>query len=328
MSQIPLSQKLFVNSLTPLSCVFAALGIWQSKRKIEKEDLLNRIKIQNASGKIFSLTDEKLRDVEIQKKLNYYKIAVRGRFDHSREILIKPRSLITQETPDQYTTNDTFSTKNFIRSSNAPVYGAFVITPFILEKSKEETSTSTNTNINTLYTILINRGYINDSNLYQTSRDSRSFPQGPISLFGVFRKEGDRSSKKISKYVNENGEQYTFTSFKHHGNICDYLTKNLKSNNNNVNNVDVDDNHSTSSQEILLPICIDEDELSPNKNYDIEGTPVGNQTQLDLPNNHLGYVLQWFGFALAVLYIKRSRFGKGTQYYKMLQLEKSKKKSS
>ena len=33
--------------------------------------------------------------------------------------------------------------------------------------------------------------------------------------------------------------------------------------------------------------------------------PVGGQTRLSLPNNHLGYALTWYGLALALLVIHR-----------------------
>jgi surfeit locus 1 family protein len=48
----------------------------------------------------------------------------------------------------------------------------------------------------------------------------------------------------------------------------------------------------------LLPVVIEAD-ATPNPG----GLPVGGQTVIDLPNNHLQYVITWYGLALALLAI-------------------------
>lgn len=52
--------------------------------------------------------------------------------------------------------------------------------------------------------------------------------------------------------------------------------------------------------EPLAPLVVEAD-ATPNPG----GLPLGGQTRLDIPNNHLQYVITWFGFALslAVIYI-------------------------
>jgi surfeit locus 1 family protein len=48
----------------------------------------------------------------------------------------------------------------------------------------------------------------------------------------------------------------------------------------------------------LLPVVIEAD-ATPNPG----GLPIGGQTQIELPNNHLQYVITWYGLALALLAI-------------------------
>jgi len=50
----------------------------------------------------------------------------------------------------------------------------------------------------------------------------------------------------------------------------------------------------------LAPVIVQADD-SPNPG----GFPVGGQTRIDIPNNHLDYALTWFGLAvvLAVIFV-------------------------
>ncbi|RMF11726.1 MAG: SURF1 family protein [Alphaproteobacteria bacterium] len=57
----------------------------------------------------------------------------------------------------------------------------------------------------------------------------------------------------------------------------------------------------------VLPVLVDAD-ATPNPG----GFPVGGQTRIDIPNNHLDYALTWFGLAVALLviyvvYLRRRR---------------------
>jgi surfeit locus 1 family protein len=47
--------------------------------------------------------------------------------------------------------------------------------------------------------------------------------------------------------------------------------------------------------EEFMPILLDVDS-TPNKG----GYPIGGQTRVEIPNNHLGYALTWFGLAIAL----------------------------
>ena len=48
----------------------------------------------------------------------------------------------------------------------------------------------------------------------------------------------------------------------------------------------------------LLPVVLEAD-ATPNPG----GLPLGGQTRTELPNNHLQYVITWYGLALALLAI-------------------------
>ena len=237
-----------------------------------------------------------------KKKLSpsshYYKVAIQGKFDHSREILIKPRSKVINEPAP--TIVDNFNPNNFLRSGNESInYGCFVVTPFCVDGKENEN-----------LTILVNRGFIEEDLAEQKDRNAESLPNGKETIIGIFRKSGDRNSQNVVKEYFGNSQEdqngnpkltpkYAHTSFKNHSQLCNYISS-----------------KSTNENEVILPICIDEDDLSPNKKNRVTGTPDGDQTVLQLPNNHLGYLLQWFGLALGVIYVRRSWFGRGTEFYR------------
>ena len=57
----------------------------------------------------------------------------------------------------------------------------------------------------------------------------------------------------------------------------------------------------------FLPLVLEAD-ATPNP----EGYPIGGQTRLSLPNNHLGYAVTWYGLALALLIIHRRALAEKT----------------
>lgn len=120
-----------------------ALGIWQVNRRKWKTNLIETLKSRTQAepisllekfvfflkvrcclfdiiGEIFSL--DRLPELE------YYPVRVRGKFDHSREILIEPRSRL-----------DTQAHENRTGARQAPPsqsFGAHVITPFRVANRK------------------------------------------------------------------------------------------------------------------------------------------------------------------------------------------------
>ena len=132
-------------------------------------------------------------------------------------------------------------------------------------------------------TIMVNRGFLPDNQLDQNNRDKNSLQSEATTVTGIFRIKGDKPNQ-TSHYMYNSDESARFNN-KHHETMAKFL-------------VEKSDNY----DEIVYPFCVDELVDSENKDYDVEGTPVGGQTRLDIPNNHLGYILQWFGLAVAVMY--------------------------
>ncbi|CAF1216823.1 unnamed protein product [Adineta ricciae] len=110
-----------------------ALGCWQVSRRKWKINLIETLKTRIQAEPI-SL----LENLDRLPELEYYPVRVRGKFDHSREILIEPRSRL-----------DISASENRTGSRQAPVaqtHGAHVITPFRVA--------------NRNYDILVNRGFV------------------------------------------------------------------------------------------------------------------------------------------------------------------------
>lgn len=264
----------FKHLLIPVGTVCTGLGVWQTRRKFEKEEMLQKIDLQRNSDSVLMINAEKLKSTEILDKINFLKVGITGKFLHDQEILVGPRSLFDPETGIS-----TGRKKGEAHTDENSTYGNFVVTPFLLEDGKT--------------VILVNRGWLDDELSNQSLRDLASLPasKDATTLFGYFRQVSDKTPRQIRE-VHEIQEDHTTpivfrkTSQKNHNRICQYLEENFPS-----------------SQSLeYIPVCIDEDHRSPNKNYRVIGTPIGSQTNLDIPNNHLGYLLQWFGLAFVCFY--------------------------
>ena len=75
-----------------LTTIFGGLGVWQVRRAREKEDLIAKIALQKVQKESIELDIEKA--LENHKELDYFRIKVSGKFDHSREIHIVPRQML------------------------------------------------------------------------------------------------------------------------------------------------------------------------------------------------------------------------------------------
>ncbi|UYV67151.1 SURF1 [Cordylochernes scorpioides] len=140
---------------------FLALGTWQIQRLKWKEDLIAKLKERTAMAPIELPEDlRKLEDME------YYPVVVRGHYDHSREVFIKPRTLHLENAG---------RLESGIMSS--PKHGAHVITPFMVSGRNEE--------------ILINRGWVPTSHLNPKTRESGQVT-GEVSVVGLVRKSDKR----------------------------------------------------------------------------------------------------------------------------------------
>jgi len=262
-----------------LTTIFGGLGVWQVRRAREKEDLIAKIALQKVQKESIALDIEKA--LENHKELDYFRIKVSGKFDHSREIHIVPRQML-----DPYDGTQTRHTRGSLhtgaedmhKSSSATDqdrnYGGYIITPFRCNDTSGNPTDKT---------IMVNRGFLPDNQLDQEKRDKNSMNSGVTTVTGIFRIKGDKPNQ-TSHYMYNSDESARFNN-KHHETMAKFLVE-----------------KSDDFDEIVYPFCVDELVDSENKDYDIEGTPIGGQTRLDIPNNHLGYILQWFGLAIAVMY--------------------------
>ncbi|KAK9499841.1 hypothetical protein O3M35_002802 [Rhynocoris fuscipes] len=135
------------------------LGTWQIKRKKWKEDLIENLNLKTREPAVpLPATDYEVSQLEFRK------VRVRGHFDHSGEMYLGPRSLLSDG-------QSTYQGKLLSTASNNSS-GYLVITPFLLSDTNEK--------------ILVNRGWIPFAN-----KNPKTRPDGQITeeveLEGVVR---------------------------------------------------------------------------------------------------------------------------------------------
>lgn len=132
------------------------LGTWQVKRRDWKLNLIEEVKTKNKSPPV-----ELPNDFETFSTMEYQRIHVRGKFDHSKELYIGPRQPITG--------NDEGGGGII---SSRPQTGYLVVTPFhITDKDM---------------TILVNRGWV-PKNKVDPSKRSEGQVSEEIELVGTVR---------------------------------------------------------------------------------------------------------------------------------------------
>uniref|UniRef100_A0A336N5E4 SURF1-like protein n=1 Tax=Culicoides sonorensis TaxID=179676 RepID=A0A336N5E4_CULSO len=134
------------------------LGCWQVKRKIWKENLIKELESKTKLGPV--PIPENLTDVD---RMEYHTVKVTGEFLHDRELLLGPRSLIT----DGDMTSD-----GGLMTQKQETIGFHVITPLKLEGREEM--------------ILVNRGWIPASKKNPRTRPEGQI-EGTVELQGVVR---------------------------------------------------------------------------------------------------------------------------------------------
>ena len=116
-------------------------------------------------------------------------------------------------------------------------------------------------------TVFINRGWVPNEKVNSASR-----PEGQLSgiqkVCGIFRGEGQTGA-----FTPENDVIANVWYYRNSRQMAEAIRL-----------------------ETPFPIFIDADS-TPNPG----GFPVGGQTKVDLPNNHLGYAITWFGLAITLL---------------------------
>uniref|UniRef100_A0A1I8PCI9 SURF1-like protein n=1 Tax=Stomoxys calcitrans TaxID=35570 RepID=A0A1I8PCI9_STOCA len=139
------------------------LGVWQTKRKVWKEQLIKDIETLTKMAPV-DLPD----DLDTLKNMEYRAVKVKGHFIHEKELVMGPRGFIRP---------DGAETQGGLFSQRDGGNGYWIITPFKLNDRDD--------------TILINRGWIPRKNLNPETRQAGQITK-EIELTCVVRKGEQR----------------------------------------------------------------------------------------------------------------------------------------
>ncbi|KAK6481010.1 surfeit locus protein 1-like [Huso huso] len=213
------------------------LGTWQVKRRQWKLQLIQELQ---------SLTTAEPIDLPIEpmelNSLEYRRVKVRGRFDHSKELYILPRSQVDPER----------EAREAGRITSSGESGANVVTPFHCTDRG--------------VTILVNRGFVPRKKINPETR-MKGQVQEEVDLVGVVRLTEVRKP-----FVPQNDTERNRWHFR-----------------------DLEAMAKVAGTE---PIFIDADFSST-----IPGGPIGGQTRVTLRNEHMQYIITWYGLCGATTYM-------------------------
>lgn len=218
------------------------LGTWQVQRRRWKLKLIADLEARVAAEPIPLPTDP----LEL-KELEYRPVMVRGRFDHSKELYIQPRSLVNPER----------EAREAGKLSSSADSGANVITPFYC----------TDLGI----TILVNRGFVPRKSLNPSTR-SRGQIEDEVELVGIVR-----LSETRKPFVPQNDIE------RNHWHYKDLAAM----------------GRVTGAEPILIDANLDST---------VPGGPIGGQTRVTLRNEHMQYIVTWYGLCAATSYLWCKKF--------------------
>ncbi|KAF6729152.1 Surfeit locus protein 1 [Oryzias melastigma] len=218
------------------------LGTWQVKRRQWKMGLINELHRLTTEEPIPLPLDPNEVD-----KLEYRRVRVRGRYDHSKELYIMPRSPVDPEK----------EAREAGSLSSSGETGANVITPF----------QCTDLGI----TILVNRGYVPRQKIRPETR-MKGQVEDEMEVVGIVRLNENRKPFVPNNDVERNHWHYRDLEA-----MC----------------------HVTGA----APIFIDADFGST-----IPGGPIGGQTRVTLRNEHMQYIITWYGLCAATTYMWYAKF--------------------
>ncbi|CAH8682555.1 unnamed protein product [Schistosoma rodhaini] len=259
-SMLPTSSKKqrtwITYSLLVLPATAFALGYWQIHRRRWKIDLIAKI---NARIPAKPIQLPKNVDSSIQLP-EFTHISVRGYFDHSREVVIGPRSLIEDFIPSKGYGSEwvvrsptKFTQANMARPS-APGY--FIVTPFFLE---DRPGTS----------ILVNRGWVPYGARDPTIRPNGQV-KGVVELSGYIRYQEKAPIRLFRSKI----QPLTCLDYENQNQHIRYPCRQIDQ---------------MSSDLKTLPIFVDADYESTTV-----GGPIGGQTRVVFRNEHASYIFTWF----------------------------------
>ncbi|KAK2816391.1 hypothetical protein Q7C36_022662 [Tachysurus vachellii] len=218
------------------------LGTWQVKRRQWKLKLINDLHLLTTADPIPLPTDP----AEL-KDLQYRRATVRGRFDHSRELYILPRSLVDPER----------EAREAGRLSSSAETGANIITPFHC----------TDLGI----TILVNRGYVPKNKIRPETR-MKGQVTDEVELVGVVR-----LTEKRKPFVPKNNVEAN----RWHYRDLEAMAK------------------AAGTEEIFIDAVLES--TTP-------GGPIGGQTRVTLRNEHMQYIITWYGLCAVTSYMWYAKF--------------------
>ncbi|RVE65992.1 hypothetical protein OJAV_G00122240 [Oryzias javanicus] len=218
------------------------LGTWQVKRRQWKMGLIDELHRLTTEEPIPLPLDPSEVD-----KLEYRRVRVRGRYDHSKELYIMPRSPVDPEK----------EAREAGSLSSSGETGANVITPF----------QCTDLGI----TILVNRGYVPRQKIRPETR-MKGQVEDEMEVVGIVRLNENRKPFVPNNDVERNHWHYRDLEA-----MC----------------------HVTGA----APIFIDADFGST-----IPGGPIGGQTRVTLRNEHMQYIITWYGLCAATTYMWYAKF--------------------
>ncbi|XP_038601074.1 surfeit locus protein 1 [Tachyglossus aculeatus] len=218
------------------------LGTWQVRRRKWKLKLIAELE-SRVSAEPIPLPADPLE----LKDLEYRPVRVRGRFDHSKELYILPRTMVDPER----------EARDAGRMASSGESGANVVTPFHCSDLG--------------VTILVNRGFVPRKRVNPDTRLKGQI-QEEVELVGVVRLPETRRP-----FVPENSPDRNRWHYR--------------------------DLQAMARVTGAEPIFIDAVLAST-----VPGGPVGGQTRVTLRNEHMQYIITWYGLSAATSYLWFRKF--------------------
>lgn len=218
------------------------LGTWQVKRRQWKLQLIDDLTRLTTAEPIPLPTDP----LDLAS-LEYRRVRVRGRFDHSQELYVLPRSPVDPER----------EAREAGRLSSSGEIGANVVTPFYCSDLGIR--------------ILVNRGYVPRQKIKPETR-LKGQVEDEMEVVGIVRLTENRKPFVPNNDVQKNRWHYR-------------------------------DLNAMAEVTGAEPVFIDADFGST-----IPGGPIGGQTRVTLRNEHMQYIMTWYGLCAATSYMWYAKF--------------------
>lgn len=299
-AKTPILRKFFLGLMIAMPVISFFLGCWQVKRLNWKVDLIAKCEDLLAAPPLEKLPPN--IDPEVIRDFEFRRFKVKGHFDYSQEMFLGPR----------------------MRNS---VLGYLVITPFIRSDGGDP--------------ILVERGWISKDKVIPETRSKGylshlALPQGEVEIHALFRVMPKRSNLQ---YEHTPGDKLFYipdveAMAKQSGSLPIYsqVIYSLKDHPDWKGPEQVNDDKksvwqklagkikpkSEKSNEVstLLGNESDDDQTLQYQEFEFidQGVPVGAVPKVNFTNNHLQYLVTWFGLSFASTGLLIYSFWKNRQF--------------